>query len=131
MGGEYRRGSGSNALPQGGASQVNRSQPAQDDLNDPSIAEVPVEYAPGEDDPIEDDDSHDSESMQVLLQGPDPNYRTALLPPKRTGRVPKYVVRNLPQLQAAARSPDATPALRAMYNAVIRQLEIERRSGGA
>ena len=130
MGGEYRRGSGSNALPQGGASQVNAAQPARDDMNDPAIAEVPVEYAPGEDDPIENDDSHDSENMQVLLQDPDPGYRSTLLPKDRAGRVPRYVVRHLPQLMAAVKDPDAPPTLRALYNATLRHLEMEMRQGG-
>lgn len=128
---EYRQGTGPNRLPQGGAAQASAATPpaAAFEATDPNApgSEVPVMYAPE----VEDEDPGPlTESMDVLLSPPDPDYRASAVPKDRQGRVPRYVVRHLPQLMAAARDPDAPPAVRAIYNAVARQLEMEQRRGG-
>ena len=123
---EYRRGQGPNALPQGGAAQVNRQTPRPAPLE----TQVPVQYAPEGDVAIPDEIPGASETKQVLLQGPHPRFEPSEIPLDRAGRVPRYVVRHLPQLAATAKDPMAPPALRAMYAAVLRQLELERIYGG-
>lgn len=128
MGGEFRRGSGPNALPQGGASQVNRSQPDEADFMTENT-EIPVVFASGEDE-IDDVDGGMTENMQVLASSPDREYRASLTQPAREPRLPKYVLRHLPTLAAAAKDPDAPATIRAMYNAVVRQLGAEVRRGG-
>jgi hypothetical protein len=52
------------------------------------------------------------------------------MPKERPGRVPRYVIRHLPQLMAAARDPSAPPTLIAIKNSIIRHLEAEQRRGG-
>ena len=122
---EYRRGSGPDALPQGAASALNAAAaPPIEAAN----ADIPVVFAPGEEDPIPDDDKGLDEDQQVLVEGPYAGFRAQ--PKDRAGRVPRSVVRHLPQLQAAARDPSAHPTLRAYYVSVVRNLEIELSRGG-
>lgn len=125
---EYRRGQGPNALPQGAATSLNEAQPDLDALALENM-DVPVQYGKGDGLPIPDDDSGVSDDLSILLAPPNPNYTKRVLPKERQGRVPKYVVRHLPQFRAAATAPDAPPTLRALYNATLRQLEEERRRG--
>lgn len=131
---EYRRGTGPNALPYGGAGDVNQATPPTEDVAGTPLdagAEVPVQFAPGEaDDNIPDDDNGLDEDTQVLLDHPNPDYQASMFPKDRAGRVPRYVVRHLPELMAAVRDPNAPPALLALYRAIIRQLEAEQRRGG-
>ena len=128
---EYRRGTGPDALPQGGASQANAATPAPSDYGALALenTDVPVQYAPGEADAIPGDDSGLADDKQILLDEPDPGYEKSAVPRERQGRIPKYTVRHLAQFRAAATAPDAPPGLRALYNATIRQLDEERRSG--
>ena len=126
MAAEYRRGTGPNALPQGGAAAINAAQPPPQDLAGTPMelgADVPVMFAPGEDD--EDETLGGSENMQILMGPSDPNFQRSLAPRDRVGRVPRSVVRHLPTLSAAAKAPDAPPTLRALYNAITRDLEQE------
>lgn len=125
---EYRQGTGPNRLPQGGASAVNEATPGFDELALES-PDVPVQYGPGQGLPIPDDDSGVGDDMSILLAPPNPGYTARAVPKERQGKVPKYVVRHLPQFRAAATAPDAPPALRALYNATLRHLEEERRRG--
>jgi len=119
---EYRQGTGPNRLPQGGAAQVNAATPPELDNMD-----IPVVFAPGEEDPLEDERGLD-EDAQILLEPPDPRF--APQPKDREGRIPRYVVRHLPQLMAAARDPNAHPTLRAYYASIVRNLEREMQRGG-
>lgn len=123
---EYRRGQGPNALPQGAAKKLNVRTPPAGAYQD---MDIPIEFAPDTQPDVDEDDSHYDENMQVLLSPPDPGYRRAVMPRDRPNRVPRYVVRNLPVLMAASRDPSAPPALRALYKATLRQLEMERRMG--
>ena len=120
---EYRRGQGPNALPQGAATALNRFQPDKAGYQD---MDIPVEFAPGNepDEPDEGDGGY-SENMQVLLSAPDAGYRARLMPRESPTRVPRYVVRHLPTLMAAARMPDAPPTLRALFNAVVEYMDRE------
>lgn len=121
---EYRRGTGPDALPQGAATRLNRTTPritaANAGYQDNT---VPVQWAGGEE--PEEDDKGLSDNMQVLLSPPDEGYRPPVMPRERPNRVPRYVVRHLPTMFAASRMPDAPPTLRAMFNAIVRQLETE------
>ena len=124
MAAEYRRGTGPNALPQGAATAVNAAQPP--DLAGTPMepgADVPVMFAPENDE--EELTAGGSENMKILLGPSDPAFQKTMAPRDRPGRVPRYVVRHLPTLSAAAKSPDAPPALRALYNAITRDLEQE------
>ena len=126
---EYRRGQGPNALPQGGATQVNRAQPPDRSFT-LDAPEIPVQYAPEGDVGIPNVPPGASENKQILLNGPDERFRPKVAPADRAGRVPRYVVRHLPELAAAVKDPTSPPALRAIYNSVLRQLELERLYGG-
>jgi len=129
---EFRRGQGPNALPQGGAAQVNASTPAAEDLAGTPLepgGDIPVVYARGEADPVSNDDNGLSEEAQVLLAPPNPGFAPSLMSAQGAGRVPRYVVRHLPILMAAARDPEAPVTIRALYNAVVRRLEAEMRQG--
>lgn len=129
---EVRRGTGPEALPFGAASELNRAaQPQQgaEDFLGPG-SEIPVQFETGETDQVDDFDTGTGENMQVLLEPPNPAYRAPVLSKDRPGRVPQYVVRNLPQLMAAARNPEAPIALKALFNMVTRQLEQEMRRRG-
>ena len=123
---EYRRGQGSDALPQGAASSLNRLLPRggadQAGYQDNT---VPVEFARDSEPDVDEDDKGYSENLQVLLSPPDAGYRSSVMPKDRPNRVPRYVVRHLPTLMAAARQPDAPPAVRAIFNATLRYLESE------
>lgn len=122
---EYRQGVGPQRLPQGAAKTLNQAQPSPD-----SFGEIPVQFAPPADAEVDyADDSREDEDMQVLLSEPDAGYMPPAVAP-RQGKVPRYVVRHLPSLMAAATQPDAPPTLRALYRATIRQLEDEIRRGG-
>ncbi len=123
---EYRRGQGPNALPQGGASAANAATPPPAELEN---MDIPVQFAPGEADPIPDGPEGD-EVLDTLLAAPFEGFRPGATPRERPGRVPKYVVRNLPLLMAAAKDPEAPPTIRALYRATIRHLEQEMRQGG-
>ena len=128
---EYRRGTGPQALPQGGAAAINAAQPpaaGPDQFTMGPGSEVPVEFASGPE--VPDDERGLSENLQIMLGDPDPGYQPPLINEGRKGRLPQHIVRNLPALQAAAKAPDAPPALRAIYNMSIRQLELERLQGG-
>lgn len=121
---KFRRGTGPNALPQGAAAALNRAQPNFALEN----TDIPVDFSG--DIPDEVEEAPANENMEVLLGDPDPAYRPAVTPRDRAGQVPRYIVRHLPQMMAAVRDPDAPPTLRAVYNAVLRQLENERARGG-
>lgn len=125
---EYQQGEGPNRLPQGAATQLNAAQPR--DLLDGPGSEIPVEFAPREEDRVDDFDTGVGENMQVLLEPPNPDYRASVVPKDRPGRVPQYVVRHLPALAAAARNPEAPVTLKAFYNMVVRHLEQEMRARG-
>lgn len=114
---------GSQQLPQGGATQANASVPTPD----PGMAmpDLPVIYAPREEDPIDNDDSKLSENMQILAAPPDPNWAPNPMKPMR--KVPQYVVRNLPLLMVAARDPEAPRAIKAMYRVAVAALEKQER----
>ena len=90
--------------------------------------DIPVQFAPGEADAIPDTDEGD-ETLDALMAAPFEGFRRAAVPNQRPGRLPKYVVRNLPLLMAAARDPEAPPTIRALYRATIRHLEQEMREG--
>lgn len=127
---EYRQGTGPNRLPQGGAQQVNEAQPPKRDMVGELALEnqdVPVMFAPGEEDPI-DEGPASSEDLEILLGDPDPGFTQPVVG-RRRGRVPQYTVRHIAQFRAAAMQPDAPPTLRALYNATIRHLEAEQRNG--
>ena len=131
----YRQGVGPNRLPQGAATALNaQPQPRQQRpaATPPELEndDIPIEYAQGEDEPVPNDDNGLSEEMQVLLEPPNPQYRGRVMPKDREGRVPRYVVRHLPQLMAASKDPSAHPTLRAYYNSIVRHLEQEMRQGG-
>lgn len=119
---EYRQGVGANRLPQGAAGGLNRATPSFDITEN---SEIPVEYADAEPErPL--DTRGQSENKQVLLQPPNPGFAGTAVPQDRAGRVPRYIVRHLPQLSVAVKDPTAPPALRAIYAAIVRQLELER-----
>lgn len=129
---EYRQGVGPNRLPQGGAAQVNAATPPAEDLAGTPLepgGDIPVVYARGEADPVGNDDNGLSEEAQVLLAPPNPGFASSLMPSQSANRVPRYVVRNLPILMAAASDPEAPVTIRALYNAVVRRLEAEMRQG--
>lgn len=130
---EFRRGQGPNALPQGAATALNEAQPDLDD--DPAAGllpddDIPVQFTSGKGAPIPDDDSGLSDDLKILLGPPNPNYRPRLARTERPGRVPTYVVRQLPQLIAAAADPAAPPTLIALKNSILRYIEDEMRRGG-
>lgn len=129
---EFRQGVGPDRLPQGAAGQLNaanrpiaRSLPLELENTD-----IPVEFARGEEEPVPNDDGDVTEDMQVLLGPPEPAYKARIVPKDREGRLPRYVVRHLPQLMAAAKNPTAHPTLRAFYMSVVRNLQTEMRRGG-
>ena len=129
---EYQRGQGSDALPQGGASQVNASTPGASQFDQLAMEspEVPVDFVPGNHGmavPPTNDDL--DEDMQILADGPDPG-RVVPMVKQNPNRLPKYIIRHLPQFRAAAMAPDAPPAMLALYKAAIRQLEDEQRRAG-
>ena len=126
---DYRRGRGPDQLPQGAATAVNAAQrPPPDQVMQGPGSEIPVEFATGPEEP--DDERGLSENLQIALSEPDPAYQPPLINEGRKGRLPQHIVRNLPALRAAAKAPDAPPALRAIYNMAVRQLELERLQGG-
>ena len=120
----YRRGTGQDALPQGAASRLNRMTPDQAGYQDNT---VPVQWARGNEPEEEGDEAGLSENMQVLLSPHDAGYRPPVMAKQRPTRVPRYVVRHLPTLYAAAQLPDAPPTLRGMFNAIVRYMENEAR----
>ena len=122
---EFRRGVGPNALPFGAATQLNRAQ----DFGELAMenTDIPVMFAKGEADAVPEPSGGDD--LEILLDHPDPDYQTSIIPKERPGRIPRYTVRHLAQFRAAATSPDAPPGLRALYNATIRQLDEEQRRG--
>lgn len=111
---------GSQQLPQGGASQANAL--ASDPLADP-MTNPPVIMAPREEDPITDDDLGNDDDLSILAAPPDPGWTPN--PMRPMGRVPKYVVRNLPQMMIASRDPEAPRSLKAMYKAIAAAVERE------
>ena len=117
---EFQRGEGSDALPYGAAALINRNMPNFALENE----DIPVEFATRDDDVVEDPMDGDDD-LGVLLAPPDPRFRPQ--PKDREGRLPRYVVRHLPQLQAAQRDPNAHPTLRAYYMSIVRNLEREQR----
>ena len=123
---EVQRGEGPNALPFGAATALNRAQPSASAFQ---TDEIPIQFAP-DTDADELPTGSLGENMDVLLSDPDEGYRERLMARDRPGRVPRYIVRHLPTLMAAARNPDAPPTIRAFYNAIVRQLEAEMRQGG-
>ena len=123
---EVQRGEGPNALPFGAATALNRAQPSASAFQ---TDEIPIQFAP-DTDADELPTGSLGENMDVLLSDPDEGYRERLMARDRSGRVPRYIVRHLPTLMAAARNPDAPPTIRAFYNAIVRQLEAEMRQGG-
>ena len=122
---EYRQGVGPNRLPQGGAQRLNAATPRIADESD----DIPIQYAPDER-PRPLDTARLGESKQVLLSPPNPDFAATVVPQDRPGRVPRYVVSHLPELAAAVRDPGAPPTLKALYRAILRQLELERAQGG-
>ena len=130
---EYRRGTGPNALPFGAATALNaQPQPRQQKEPPPVMenAEIPVEYAVGDEDFIPTDMNGMSEMKQLLLDAPYPEYQPSMFPNERSGRVPRKIVQSLPVLMVVAKDPSAPPMLRALYRATVRQLDAERRRGG-
>ena len=123
----YRQGVGPNRLPQGAATQLNAATPPPARPPSADAPEIPVQYAQGEDDLLPDNDNGLSETKQILLDPPYPEYEPSLLPRQRTGRVPRSIVRSLPVLMMAVKDPSAPPMLRALYRAIVRQLDAERR----
>ena len=128
----FQQGVGPERLPQGAATALNEGAPPAAEPIDISGTpleqdDIPVVYAPDrDDDDLDSDDTDLDEDTQILAEAPDPNFRPAVVQ-ERPGKLPKYIVRHLPHLMAAARQPDAPPTVRALRNAVIRQLERERR----
>lgn len=121
---KFRRGQGPNALPQGAAAALNRAQPNFALENQ----DIPVEFATPQDDIVPDEAFDDDDDLGVLLADPDPRFSPT--PKDRAGRIPRYVVRHLPQLQAAQRDPNAHPTLRAYYLSIVRNLEREQMNRG-
>ena len=121
---EYRQGTGPNRLPQGAATALNAATPPPIEVEN---SDIEVQFAPGEEE-IPDDLGGLDEDQQVLTEPPFAGFKAQ--PKDREGRIPRYVVRHLPQLQAAARDPSAHPTLRAYYMSVVRNLEIELKKGG-
>lgn len=127
---EYRQGVGPDRLPQGAAKALNDAQPG---MNPPLDTQIPVQFVPhGSPDGIDySNDNNEDEEMQVLMSPPDQGYRPPLFRPQQDQhRLPQYVRRHLPTLWAAARQPDAPPALRAAFHSIIRTLEDEEAQGG-
>lgn len=106
---------------------MNAAQPPPAELQN---MDIPVVFAPGEEEQIDNDDSGLDETMQALLSPPIEGYRPPAVPVRRPGKLPRYVVRNLPLLMAAAKDPEAPPTVRALYRATLRHLEQEMREGG-
>ena len=127
---EYRRGTGPNALPQGGAAAINAAQPAPQDILPsttsggglPDGTEIPVEFGQPEDDL----DTGLSENMSILTGPADPAFKsTPIQTRKGPDRVPSHIVANMPILQAAARNPESPIAMTALYRFIARRLERE------
>ena len=112
---EYRRGSGPQQLPQGGAKAAN------DALNP---VDIPVNYATTKDRVAPVADQTLSDNTQILIAPPHPNYQGPSSPAPL--QVPAYVVRHLPRLMAAAKDPDAPVTLKALYRTIIAQLDAQQ-----
>jgi len=120
---EYRRGApsvspGNQQLPFGAASAANAAIPTPAAPIAPAIRSVPR----SEPDP---DAQATTENMEILSAPPEPGYTPD--PMRPLGRVPRYVVRNLPSLMMAARDPEAPRSIKALYRAVVAEIEAEQR----
>lgn len=113
----YQRGAGRQQLEQGGATQANAGVPSAQEPPD-----IAVEYANPE--PIASADLRDSENSQLLSSPADPNFRPS--PARGHGKVPRYILRNLPLLAVASKDPEAPVVLRAYYRALVARLEAEQ-----
>lgn len=117
---DYQRGSGPQQLPQGAASAANRATPSSY-----PEANIPVQYAgTGDHPPIPPDGQNDN--MDILTAPPHPGYQPPVVPQATPAQVPQSVVRNLPRLMAAAMDPDAPVSVKALYKAIIFELERQR-----
>jgi len=120
---EYQRGSGPQQLPQGTASAVNAATPSPAQPLD-----IPVQYAgPADHPPIPPDGQNDNKD--ILTAPPHPGYVPPLVPQATPSQVPQSVVRNLPRLMAAARDPDAPETVKALYNAIVWELNRQQNLG--
>lgn len=120
---EYQRGSGPNALPQGGASQLNANTPPPAEVPDLTPGDIPVEY--GTPLPVEESSMKDSENMNLLTGPHDPAFKPG--PADETfNHVPRNVVRQLPIWAVASKDPEAPPGLRVLYKALVARLQAEQ-----
>lgn len=123
---EYTKGTGTTQLPQGAASAANAAVPPPEqgpDMQQGLPQDIPVEYSPPSD--VGGVDKRETENSQLLTGPGDPNFRPN--PASRgSGRVPAYVVRNLPLMAAAARDPEAPRFIKALYRATVARLEAEQ-----
>lgn len=129
---DYQRGTGPDALPQGGATAANAAVAApapgpQTQPQDPSgqpgarlQQDIPIEY--GDPQKVASNDPSLSDNMQLLTGPSDPSFQAK---PPQGGRVPAALVRALPLLAVASKSPDAPFALKAQYRAAVAAVERE------
>jgi hypothetical protein len=63
----------------------------------------------------------------ILFGDPDPGTQASFGLQLAPGRLPESVVRSLPLMKAAAEDPTSPPALKAIYEALVNQLETDLR----
>jgi len=124
-----RKGQGPNALPQGAATQVNAATPPAAAFDDELLgnmgAEIPVQFAQGEEDDS-DLDTGLSENMDILTGEADPGFRPPPIADQGTpSRAPTHAVRFLHILTAGARNPLSPVGMTALYKWFVRRLERE------
>jgi hypothetical protein len=119
---EYRRGTGPKQLPQGAASAVNAATPSPAQPID-----IPVQYATEADRPQLPPDGQ-NDNLDILTAPPHPGYQAAGVQRSNPMAVPKSVIRNLPRLMVAARDPDASTTLKALYYSIVWELERQQTS---
>lgn len=87
--------------------------------------DIPVQYATAADHPPLPPDGQ-NDNLDILTAPPHPGYEPPLVPRATPQQIPQSVVRNLPRLMAAARDPDAPESVKALYKALVWELERQR-----
>lgn len=120
---QYEREVGSGEqLPMGAAKQLN----AQAAVTTKPPIEAPMPELAEEGQPY----SPQGDEEELLFAEPTGEPRDFVSAPVGGRRIPAEVVRKLPALARAARSPGAPPSLIALYRLTVRQLEDEMKTLG-
>jgi hypothetical protein len=88
--------------------------------------DIPVEYGPPQ--PVAEASMKESENLNLLTGPSDPSYSPG--PQSSPRKVARNIIRNLPMMAVAAKDPEAPPALRALFRALVARAEAEQAQRG-